>query len=206
MSDKSEMIKLLVFDFDGTIADSKKLYISSIYHSARKYGYHLSNAFIEKNLGPKLDASLFNMKIKRNAEKIAAEVNSFVTKKAKTLKLCPYVIETLKKIRKKRIKTVLITNSTRPFIRAFMKKYPIRKYFNTILGAEDFLFKEEAFRKLFRQYHVKPKEAVYIADKVKDAKIAKSLNTHILIVLACSWDKKKFKNEPYLVKDFRSII
>jgi len=200
------MIKLLVFDFDGTIADSKKLYINSIYNSARKYGYHLSKAFIEKNLGPKLDASLFNMKIKRNAEKIAKEVNSYVAEKAKTLKLCPYVRQTLEKIRKKRLKTVLMTNSTRKFISAFMKKYPIRKYFNKILGAEEFLIKEEAFKKLFRQYNVKPKEVVYIADKIKDVKIAKSLKIHVLIVLACSWDKNKFKNEPYLVKDFRSII
>jgi phosphoglycolate phosphatase len=200
------MIKLLVFDFDGTIADSKKLYINSIYHSAKKYGYRLSKAFIEKNLGPKLDASLFNMKIKRNAEKIAKEVNSFVTKKAKTLKLCPFVRETLAKIKGRNIKTVLMTNSTKKFINAFMKKHKIKKYFNKILGAEDFLVKEEAFRRLFKQYHVRPNEVVYIADKIKDVKIAKSLKTHVLIVLACSWDKKKFRNESYAVKDFRSII
>jgi phosphoglycolate phosphatase-like HAD superfamily hydrolase len=99
-----------------------------------------------------------------------------------------------------------MTNSTRKFINAFMKKYSIGKYFSKILGAEDFLMKEEAFRRLFKQYHVRPNEVVYIADKVKDVKIAKSLKTHILIVLACSWDKNKFKNESYLVKDFRSII
>ena len=200
------MIKLLVFDFDGTIADSKKLYINSIYHSAKKYGYHLSKKFIEKNLGPKLDASLFNMRIKRNAEKIAKEVNAFVTKKAKTLKLCPYVIQTLQKIQERKLKTVLMTNSTKSFINAFMKRYPIRKYFSKIIGAEDFLVKEEAFRKLFKQYHVRPNEVVYIADKIKDVKIAKSMKTHILIVLACSWDKNKFKNESYAVKDFRSIV
>jgi phosphoglycolate phosphatase-like HAD superfamily hydrolase len=200
------MIKLLVFDFDGTIADSKKLYIDSIYHSIKKYGYHLSKAFVEKNLGSKLDASLFNMKIKRNAEKIANEVNAFVTKKASSLKLCPYVLGTLAKIKKRKIKTVLMTNSTKKFINAFMKKYPIRKYFNKVLGAEDFLVKEDAFRKLFRQYHIKPNEVVYIADKVKDVKIARYLGIHPLIVLACSWDKKRFKKEPYIVKDFSSII
>src|SRR4030042_3749752 len=100
------MIKLLVFDFDGTIADSKKLYIDSIYHSAKKHGYRLSRAFIEKNVGAKLDASLFSMKIKRNAEKIAREVNHFVTSKATSIKLCPYVIETLEKTKKRNIKTV----------------------------------------------------------------------------------------------------
>ena len=87
-----------------------------------------------------------------------------------------------------------------------MKKYLIKQYFNKILGAEDFLVKEDAFRNLFKQNHIKPNEVVYIADKVKDVKIAKSLHTRILIVLACSWDKKRFGNEPYLVKDFRSII
>ena len=34
------MIKLLIFDFDGTIADTKKAYYSSIYRNLQKKGFN----------------------------------------------------------------------------------------------------------------------------------------------------------------------
>jgi len=205
------MIKLLVFDFDGTIADSKKLYIDAIFGFTKKYGYKLTKRHVERSLGPKLDLSLHNAGIRRYAEKIGCEINKYLIKEAPKLKLCPYVKETLRRIKERRIlKTVLLTNSTRPFINVFLKKNNLRNYFGKILGAEDFLVKEEAFEKLFRKFKIKPQETVYIADKTKDVDIARKVGCKIIIVLSCSWDRKKFKKRKmkkfYIINSMKDLI
>ena len=200
------MAKLLVFDFDGTIADSKRLYVDSIFRFTKKHGYKLTKEKVERSLGPKLDASLHNAGIKRYAEKIKSEINRYATEKAAGLKLCPYVKEALKKIKRKNIRTALLTNSTRPFINAFLKKNRLKKYFDEILCAEDFLVKEEAFRKLFKKFKIRPQEAVYIADKTKDVKIARKVGCKIVIILACSWDKSKFSHEKFVFRNLKELV
>ena len=202
------MIKLLIFDFDGTIADTRNIYINSIYLFVRKLNYNFTKVQIENALGPKLRESLQNLGIKNemHIKKIRDKVHEFIIKKAGKVKICADVKESLRKIKESNIKTALVTNSIGHFIDIILKKNGIKKYFNKILCAEDFTIKETAFKSLFRQFKVKPKETVYIADRILDVKIAKKVGCNYIIVLACSWDKKKFRNQSFLIDNMHDIL
>jgi len=203
---KKRMTKLAVFDFDGTIADTKKLYCYIIRKAINERGYSFSKSHVEKNLGPKLGITLRDLKIaEKDINPIRNEVHAYILTKVNSLRVCPYAAQALERLKNKKVKIVLLTNSIRRFVLAFLKKNKLAKYFDVLFCAEDFKEKPEAFRKIFKKFKTKPGEVLYVADKTSDVRIARLARCRIAIVLVCSWDKKKFKSEKYVMKDLRRL-
>jgi len=200
------MTKIAVFDFDGTIADTKKLYYYIIHKAINSRGYNLSLSHVEKNLGPKLEITLRDLKVaEKDINPIRNEVHAYAVTKVNSLKTCPYTAQTLARLKKQKVKIILMTNSIRKFVLGFLNKNKLAKYFDALLCAEDFKEKPEAFRKIFKKYNVKPQDVLYVADKTWDVRIARQVGCGIAIVLARSWDKSRFGKESYVFKDLRSV-
>lgn len=205
------MTKLIIFDLDGTLVDSKKLYVDIIRDSLLKLRYIYPRSHIVKSLGPKIEGTLtnigkFNPKIKAKLKK---EINEWIAKKTKHLKLCPYAKQTLKKLKKEKNKIMLLTNSAKKFANLFLKKNKIDKFFDMIICAENFKTKEQVIKQITKKYKIKIKDIIYIADTEKDIKIAKKAGCKIIIVLKCSWDKtlfRKRKRKPkFIIKDLSKL-
>lgn len=198
-------IKILIFDLDGTLADSKELFVGAIHFYFNKYNYKFTKKRIKKILGPSLQFLFKQLKIKKNAEKIEKEINKYITKQAKKVKLCDHA-NSIKKLSKK-YKLFIVTHSARCFVEKFLKNNNLKKYFSEIFCGEDFVGKDKEFNKIFKKYKVRPKNAVYIADKISDVKIARAVGCKIIIVLSCSWDKKYFSRhkKKFVVKDLKAI-
>ncbi|UZE93931.1 MAG: HAD-IA family hydrolase [Candidatus Pacearchaeota archaeon] len=201
--------KLIIFDLDGTLVDSKKLYIETIHGSLLKNYLIFPKSHIAKSLGPKVEFTLkniakFDPKI---VDKLKKEINEWIVKETKKLKLCPYVKQTLKRLKKEKVKIVLLTNSARKYTTLFLKRNKLDKFFNRIFCAENFKTKKEAIRYIAKKYKVKKKEIIYVADKKSDVKTARKVGCKIIIVLACSWDKAIFKKrkQKFIIKDLTCL-
>ena len=192
--------RILVFDFDGTIADSKKLYVDIIHDSLLKASYIYPRSHIIKALGPKLEGTLLNIRRfdRKTLRKLSSEINDFVIKKAESLKVCKNVKKELHKLRiSGKYRIILLTNSAHDFPEAFLKKNNMIKDFDMILGSEDFEDKEGALKGIARRFKAKPEEIVYIGDKIKDYNIARHAGSRIVLPYACSWDKSLIANRKY---------
>lgn len=206
------MIKLIVFDLDGTIADSKATYLESIQIILSKYGHKFSQKQISDALGPKLRESLLNLKKFKAPvlRKICNEINSHVESLAPGIKPAHYAAQVLRSIsggRKHSI--ILMTNSTHKFAHNFLHNVRLEEYFDQILGAENFKNKVTAFHGLFKEFKVTPEETLYVGDKTSDYLIAQEVKCHVLLTHTCSWDKDKISKAPYkefLVEDLRGIV
>lgn len=188
-------IKLIVFDLDGTLADSKKVYIETIGGVLEKYGFHFSAKQIEDAMGPKLNATLLNLRKfdKKMLHDLKVEINLIIEDCAPRLKAAPYSAQVLKKLKNSgNYKIVLMTNSTHRFAHNFVHNAGIEEYFDQILGAEDFVDKETAFHTLFKELKVKPDETIYIGDKTSDYDRAKKVGCGLALSKAIAWDKHKF--------------
>ena len=199
-------LKLLVFDFDGVIVDSKRLWASAVYRALKKRGYKLSEGYISDRLKAKLKISLRKLKVKVT-KAIVEDVHNDVTKHIKTIHLCKD-IRHVKEI-KKYARTIILTNSPRYFI---MKALGIKKeYFDEILCAEDFGTKENAIKNLMKKFKAGKNETFYVGDMTLDHEIAKKSGCKSIIVLAHSWDKKfwlKHKNKSVInsLKELKDAI
>ncbi|MEM2956471.1 MAG: HAD-IA family hydrolase [Candidatus Pacearchaeota archaeon] len=201
------MVRVLIFDFDGTIVDSKTAYIDTIHRSLLKRSFIYPKERIAKALGPKIETTLKNLNkfSHKMLKSLKNEINKNITKKVKELKLCPYVKETLRRLKQKKFKIILLTNSARKFVITFLKYNKIMKYFNRLFYAENFKSKEEAIRNIAKKYNISIRKIVYIADKKKDVEIAKKIGCKIIIVLICSWDKKEFHKEKYTINSMKQL-
>ncbi len=197
MGDK---IKLIVFDLDGTLADSKKMYVETIQNTLRKRNFKFGERSISKAMGPKLKATLLNLRKFKTPllKQMASEINDLVEQEAVNLKACPGAKSALKRLKASgKFKIVLMTNSTHRFAHNFLHNAGLEEYFDQILGAEDFVDKETAFRTLFRELKVKPEETIYVGDKTSDYRRAMRVGCKLALIYSCSWDKALIKTGEY---------
>lgn len=201
------MIKLLIFDFDGTIARSKSLYLDTIYRTLKNNGYNASRKIIKSLLGFRLEFLLQRIGVNGNNKLnlLKKEVNKIVIKKSANLIACPY-FKALYPILA-RNKCVLVTNSIVEYVMPFLRKHKLK--FLEISGAEQFTSKQDAFKKLFKKFKIKGNEAIYIADRAQDADIAKEAGCKSIIISnRCSWSSYaeiKRKKPDYIIRDLGRI-
>ncbi len=202
-------MKIAVFDFDGTLTDTKELYINAIYNSLKSHSFIHPKKAVEAALGPKLEMTLENIQkfLPKTIFSIKSHVNDAISKKAGAIKLCPHVPESLKKLKEKGYTILLLTNSTGKFVRLILKKNKILKYFDRLFYAENFTSKENAIKAIAKSYKISTSEIIYVADKLSDVRIAEDIGCRIFIVLACSWDRKYFTKhrKEYVIKSMKEL-
>ncbi len=204
------MIKLILFDFDGTISDAHGIAYKSIVRTLEEFGYKFDRGRLLGLMGQKmreifegLGLSLENLSsVRRRFYKyfIGAALDGGI-------KLCVSV-KPLWELKKK-YPLIVISNSRTSFIRASIGKLGLDGLFKEVYGAEKFSSKDKLLKKLFRKFKIKPSEAIYIGDRFSDVEYARESGcVAVAINNKCSWsDLKTIKKEKpdYIVKDFRGL-
>lgn len=185
-------MKLYVFDFDGTLVDSKKAWIESIYSVLKKYGYDFSRKHIEERIGARLRDILKELKIRNR--KIRSEIHREVEKIIKSVKLAPG-IERVREIENKAI----VSNASRSIIVKYLKDKDLK--FKHIIGEPG--SKSEALRILCGKYKIKTRDCIYVADRNSDREAARKAHCAYVLVESVSWDKGRLKGN--IIKSLRDI-
>ena len=136
-------IQLIIFDFDGTLADTHRTIIATVQQTLQELGHPIaSEEVITSTIGlplrdcyrhylPKLDDSGLD----------ACEATHHrlfdINRKTKPPVPFPHVVETLEWLRKQGIKTTIASSRTSFFLRDLLADMGITDLFDYILGAED---------------------------------------------------------------------
>jgi HAD superfamily hydrolase (TIGR01549 family) len=181
------MIKLIVFDFDGTLADTKHMLLDIIRKDVGKFGAKLTSKFLDEFSGT-FDELLEKIGIEekvlpRLTEKIEFDLVKSMNK--------VNIVSGVNKLREISVRKIVLTNSIGEFAEKLLEKSKI-DFFDEILGQEDFSSKEKYLKNLIRKNKIKANEIIYVGDRPLDVILARKIGC--LSVIVChkaSWSSRE---------------
>lgn len=169
-------IKLLIFDLDGVLVDSREFWASVVFDTTQKFGYKISYEDVKRSLGPKMKDLLIqlcgsNAPIKEMLEyagKLAGDP-SYLSK----IRMIKGVKETLMRLRAK-YRFALITNAPYPFVEYVLKRNDMLRFFDEIITAsENFKTKADTIKFLSQVMKTPINQIAYIGDMIRDIEEAR---------------------------------
>lgn len=183
------MIQLFIFDFDGTLADTRQKWLRAFVKILKQENFYCPEceAKLVVHFGSKIKDLLQAIEVEpKRAEHIAEIVHREFLMHSGGIKLCPG-FNSLKKIKATKI---ILSNSPGEVIEKVLWKK--LEFFKEIYGAEKFKNKAEEIRKLMKKYKTGKNETAYIGDRAGDVKTARKAGCiGIVISNRYSWNKKE---------------
>lgn len=193
--------KLVIFDFDGTIADTKSVYYKAIGSELKKYGFSEKQVDKAIDIGMSLRKTLSNFGF--------GFITSWFLKKSIMNKVEKGIDEVKKckdasYIKNIKVRKIIVTNSLKEFAVPVIKHLKLINYFEAVYGADDFNDKTEFIKNYLREKKIDKKNCFYIGDRAADVKLARKVGCKMISVSGkCSWDSRKeiMKQKPDFIID-----
>lgn len=210
---------ILVFDFDGVIIDSKKMYVELIKKALEEKRVKILIGEIDEKLIPSIKGTIEKVlpdkienreRVINKTEKRVIELTS--AKGLNYVELSKHAINTLEAL-KKNNKIFLLSNSHSGFINKVLNKFNLNHFFDDIITLDSvFSSKDKALRHISKIENIKISDIFYIGDTREDIKLARNVGCKIIIVFnSISWDfpniQKILELKPdYLIDKLSSLI
>ncbi|MFS1514069.1 HAD-IA family hydrolase [Chengkuizengella sp. SCS-71B] len=196
-------MKHIIFDFDGTIVQSKNLTIDIYNEIAAKHNYKL----IEKNEIPYLSSLSISQRskyLKVPLWKLPSLVNEVRKKyKQRILKIPTVngVPEVIKELHKLGYQLGIISTNDKKNIIQYLSKHRI-KHINKVFCSTNIFGKHRLIYKYLNHFKIKKENVIYIGDEIRDIEACKKAKIKIMCV---SWgfDARKLleKGKPEYIID-----
>lgn len=171
----------IVFDFDGTIVDSRKYFIEFIAKQAGKYPLtpeleeHLVGlplAAVARTLGmPWWRLPRLYFRGRKSMDSVIRELKPFDD-----------MPETIRKLHAEGHELFILSSNSVKNIRVFLKKHNLRENFVEIYGGVELFGKASMFHRLLRDHGLKPKELISVGDETRDIEAAQSVRVKTVAV------------------------
>lgn len=204
------MIKAIIFDFDGTLADSLKLVFEVEEELADEFGFKkikysrrvrdttLLHLFKEKISIPKIKLPLFFFRMRY-----------YLTQDMNKVRLFEKMKPVLKDLSEDYELYILTSNLSKDPVNSIGKVLRREKiyFMKKIYPASFFRGKREALRKLLHENGLKTNEVLYIGDEIGDVRVCNEVGIKILAV-SWGYHSKEFlkKNGAHYIIDKPSEI
>lgn len=177
------MIKYVIFDFDGTLADSQEAVISVYNQLAKKNNFRkMEHKDIEylRTLTVKERTGYLNVPL----YKIPFWANDFykLYKKAfAKVVLFDGMKEVLVNLQKKGYRLAIISSNSEENIKAFLEKNDIDNI-QDIIGSNNIFGKDKSLVKFLKRHDLKKHEVIYVGDEERDISACKKTGVKIICV------------------------
>lgn len=178
-------IKHLIFDFDGTLADSQAIFVTVFNRLAEKHNYrpidletmdHLRSLSIIDRCRY-LNVPLYKVPL------LAAEFLSYYKQETAHISLYDGIKEMLESLQANGYKFSIISSNDVPVIESFLSENGIG-IFDGIYPSRNIFGKDKVIKSFLRKKGIHPSEAIYIGDELRDIQACQKAGIKIIWV---SW-------------------
>lgn len=199
----------LIFDFDGTIAESFEAILKILRSISKDFGIDKitdKDIKIFKERGVR--QSLRDLKISLvKIPVISKRVKRILNKEIASLNSFSGLKETLLELRKRKYNLGILTSNSKDNVEKFLRRNGL-DFFEFIYSDSSLFGKDRVLKKLLKKQNIKPNEVVYFGDEIRDIQAALRLNVKIVAVCWGFNTKKALKKcEPtHLVEKPSEIL
>lgn len=165
-------VKAVLFDLDGVLIDSSYAWIRAFNDALVHFGLNpISKKEFSKIFGNPIEKDKEMFFKKQSIREIESAYNFYFKKRQNHVILFPEVISVLKKLKSKRIKIGLITNSTKEIAYGNLNHFKLKKYFDAVVTMNDVKKRKpnpEMILKACRILNVNPRNTILVGDTKND--------------------------------------
>lgn len=201
---------VIVFDLDGVLIDSKRMYVELIKKTLEENGQKIPFKEIYEQLIPSIKGTIEivvpkhienRVEVINQAEKRVIELTT--TEGLDYIKLSKDSARTLQLLKKEN-NLFLLSNSHSIFINKVLGKYNHNQYFDEVITLDSgFSSKDKAIKHISKTQNVSLANIFYIGDTKEDIKLAKRTGCKTIIIFnEISWDYPNKQKILVLKPDF----
>ena len=198
------MVKAVIFDWDGTIADTKNAVIQSFQKVLTKAGCNVTDEFILRLMGIGTKKTIIKAFKKCNKrldvstlEELAEEKVTIQAELTYIVKIIDGAIELLESLYGK-TKIALATMSNRKVVEKILSEKKIKTYFDTVVTADEVNRPKpnpEIFLSVAAKLEVNQKDCIVIEDSIFGVRAAKAAKMKCIAVPSGVYNKEELKHE-----------
>ena len=178
-------IKTLIFDFDGTIADSFPVIwkiIDTLLVENKQPKLTEKQRKTLKNMSPREIIKEFQIPIIKLPFLLAKGI-VLINKEIQNISPIAGVGPVLKKLQQKGLNLGLLSSNSLTNLQLFLKNQQL-EVFNFIASENNLFGKDKALKKILHQHNLKIEETIYLGDEVRDIEACKKIG---LKTAAVTW-------------------
>jgi phosphoglycolate phosphatase len=176
--------KVIIFDFDGTIADTLDALVAIANHLAADFGYapitttelsylrNLNSRQIIKYSG------ISWLKIPFLMKKVKSELKG----KIHELKPIAGIQESLVSLKNEQCRLGIITSNSSDNVRDFLRNNELDSLFDFIYSGVTIFGKTTTINNALKQYNLSPKQVIYVGDETRDIEASQKANIKVVAV------------------------
>lgn len=206
-------MKLIIFDFDGVLIDSKQAYLYAYKKTFEHFGYDIGYEEIEPKLGgtAEEEISLLFPEIKEGVRKEMKQYFDDLCTGGEFLKrfeLLPHSKNTVEELKKRGYILALLTNTSRVTLEKLLKKFSLNNYWDKVIAAEDgFKSKEDAGLFLINYFNTTPEKTFWIEDMVRGIEAGKKVGCINIAIPGWSSKEKLTEAKPdYIIDSLDELL
>jgi len=158
------MNSFILFDFDGTIADTISAGLEIINSHAEKYGYKKLDGDINTHFSALQLVKMAEVKLWK-LPYLIYQLKKKLSEKSDELKVLPEAPELIKKLSNEGYELGILTSNSLKTVKAFLKKYELDSFFSFLRTDVSLFGKRKALAKAKKVIN---KKIVYIGDELRD--------------------------------------
>jgi phosphoglycolate phosphatase len=177
-------VKVILFDFDGTIANSLEIALQVTNRLAKEFGYRTTSLEEFKQL-----KNLTSREILKQA-KISVFVVPFLVRRFNAefgqsiqhLPIFPDIKETLLELKQQGHWLAIVSTNSEKNIRAFLETQELSDVFDQVVSSSRPFGKSRLIKKILRQNQFLPETVYYVGDETRDIEAARKSQVSAIAV------------------------